>query len=273
LIKMETLRGFPYLPAFRRRRAKPGFAFAIAGLAPLVAFLSEGCYLASLMPAQRDSFVVAIDGPAGAGKSTVAKALARRLGYTFLDSGALYRAGAWAARRQGIDWSDSRGLGRLIRGLDIRFEGEANRITVNGEDVTEEIRRPDMSDGASQVSAFAEVREGLLTLQRRIGSRGRIVAEGRDMGTVVFPDARAKFFLTAPIEERARRRTLELAARGQPEEFQQVLTEMRQRDQRDSTRAVAPLRRADDAIEIDSGHLSPDEVVARMAALVCERGG
>lgn len=231
--------------------------------------------LARLMSAQAGSFVVAIDGPAGAGKSTVAKTLARRLGYTFLDSGALYRAGAWAARRRGIAWSDGRGLGQFIHDLDIRFDGrdDANRITVDGEDVTEEIRRPEISEGASQVSAFNEVRAGLLALQRRIGASGRVVAEGRDIGTVVFPDARAKFFLTAPIEERARRRAAELAASGRPQDFDVVLAEMRLRDQRDSTRAIAPLRRAKDAIEIDTASLTPEEVVGRMAALVRERGG
>jgi cytidylate kinase len=227
------------------------------------------------MSAQTDSFVVAIDGPAGAGKSTVAKGLARRLKYTFLDSGALYRACAWAARRRDIAWSDGRALGQLIHGLDIRFDdrGGASHIAVDGEDVSEEIRRPEISAGASQVSAFAEVRAGLLALQRRIGASGRVVAEGRDMGTVVFPDAHAKFFLTAPIEERARRRTLELAASGRPQDFDVVLAEMRLRDQRDSTRAVAPLRRAENAIEIDTADLSPEEVVARMATVVRERGG
>ena len=231
--------------------------------------------LARLMSAQVGSLVVAIDGPAGAGKSTVAKTLALRLGYTLLDSGALYRAGAWAARRRGIAWSDGRGLGQLIHDLDIRFDshGGANHVVVDGEDVSNEIRRPEISEGASQVSAFNEVRAGLLALQRRIGASGRVVAEGRDMGTVVFPDARAKFFLTAPIEERARRRAMELAASGRPQDFDVVLAEMRLRDQRDSTRAIAPLRRAEDAIEIDTAGLTPEEVVVRMATVVRERGG
>jgi len=231
--------------------------------------------VARLMCAQLPSFVVTIDGPAGAGKSTVAKALARRLGYTFLDSGALYRAGAWAARCRGIAWTDGPALGQLIQSLDIRFDSRAgtSTIAVDAEDVTFEIRRPEISDGASQVSAFPEVRQGLLALQRRIGASGRVVAEGRDMGTVVFPDARAKFFLTAPIEERARRRSQELAESGRPQDLDAVLAEMRMRDQRDSTRAIAPLRRADDAIEIDTGGLSPEEVVSRMASIVRERGG
>jgi len=242
---------------------------------PLWPLSGQAATLTGLMSAQADSFVVAIDGPAGAGKSTVAKSLSARLGYTFLDSGALYRAGAWAARRRGIAWSDSCALGQLIRNLAIRFVDRdgARRIEVDGDDVTEEIRRPEISEGASQVSAFVEVRAGLLALQRRIGSSGRVVAEGRDMGTVVFPDARTKFFVTAPIEERARRRTLELAASGRPQDFDVVLTEMRLRDERDSTRTVAPLRRAEDAIEIDTGGLNPEEVVSRMAAVVRERGG
>ncbi len=225
------------------------------------------------MSVKQGSFVVTIDGPAGAGKSTVAKALARSLGYTFLDSGALYRAAAWAAKRRGVAWSDGPALGVLVHGLDIRFVGEANAITVDGQDVSAEIRHPEISQGASQVSAFPEVRAGLLAQQRRMGENGRVVAEGRDMGTVVFPKAGAKFFLVAPIEERAKRRALELAEKGQAQDLQSVIEEMRERDQRDSTRAVAPLRRADDAVEIDTGGLTPGEVVARMAEVVRTRGG
>ena len=221
------------------------------------------------------SFVVTIDGPAGAGKSTVAKALARSLGYTYLDSGALYRAGAWAAQARGVSWADGPALGALMEKLDIRFEdrGEVCVIFVDGQDVTNEIRRPDISQGASRVSAFPEVRAALLDLQRRMGRDGRVVAEGRDMGTVVFPNADTKFFLVAPIEERARRRALELAEKGQLQDLQAVMAEMRQRDQRDSTREVAPLRRAEDAIEIDTGGLCVAEVVARMAKVVRARGG
>jgi CMP/dCMP kinase len=220
-------------------------------------------------------FVVAIDGPAGAGKSTAAKKLAARLGYAFLDTGAIYRAVALVARRRGIDWGDAEAVARVAHGIDIAFvpRGEVNTVMVEGQDVTRDIRTPEMSDGASKVSAHGPVRAALLDLQRRLASASSIVAEGRDMGTVVFPDAGAKFFLTASPEERARRRTQELVAAGRPADPAAVLQDMLERDQRDSTRAVAPLRRADDAVEIDSGGLTPDQVVQKMAEIVASRGG
>jgi cytidylate kinase len=221
------------------------------------------------------SFVVAIDGPAGAGKSTAARKLAARLGYAFLDTGAIYRTVALAARRAGIDWADGPAVARLAAGLGISFVPEAgvNRVLLDGGDVTSEIRTPEISDGASRVSAHGEVRAALLGLQRRLGAAGGVVAEGRDVGTVVFPDAPAKFFLTASEGERARRRAAELTAAGRQADAAAVLREMQERDQRDSTRAVAPLRKAADAIEVDSSGLTPDEVVERMAAEVRSRGG
>jgi cytidylate kinase len=227
------------------------------------------------MDARSKTFVVAIDGPAGAGKSTAAKKLAARLGYAFLDTGAIYRAVALVARRRGIDWADAEGVAGVAQGIDIAFvpRGEVNTVMVEGQDVTKDIRTPEMSDGASKVSAHGPVRAALLDLQRRLAASSSIVAEGRDMGTVVFPDAGAKFFLTASAEERARRRTQELAAAGRPADPGAVLQDMLERDQRDSTRAVAPLRRADDALEIDSGGLTPDQVVQRMAEVVASRGG
>jgi CMP/dCMP kinase len=220
-------------------------------------------------------FVVAIDGPAGAGKSTVARALASRLGYTFLDTGALYRAVALVAERGQIPWDAGPQLGALVKTLEIVFvrDKDRNRILADSRDVTDEIRRPEISEGASRVSALPEVRAGLLDVQRRVAAHADVVAEGRDVGTVVFPSAQAKFFLIANLETRARRRTLELQASGRPAVFAEVLAEMQTRDARDSGRTVAPLRRADDAVEIDSSLATPDEVLERMVAIVRTRGG
>ncbi len=220
-------------------------------------------------------FVVAIDGPAGAGKSTVARALAVRLGYTFLDTGALYRTVALVAQVRGIPWDDGARLGALAKGLAIVFarDGERTRILADTREVTNEIRQPDISDGASKVSALPEVRAGLLDMQRRVAAQADVVAEGRDIGTVVFPWAPAKFFLIANLETRAQRRTLELRTSGRPANLDEVLAEMRARDARDCGRAVSPLRRAEDAVEIDTTRATPDEIVVRMMAIVKERGG
>ncbi len=220
-------------------------------------------------------FVVAIDGPAGSGKSTVARALADRLGYTFLDTGALYRTVALMAKRQGIPWDDGLRLGKLAGELDIVFvRGDGKtRILANQSDVTDEIRTAEISQGASKVSALPAVRAGLLDLQRNVAAKANVVAEGRDVGTVVFPSAQAKFFLVANASTRAERRTLELQAAGRPAIFTDVLAEMQERDARDSQRAVAPLRPADDAMEIDSSNASPEEVLERMLSVVRQRGG
>jgi cytidylate kinase len=180
---------------------------------------------------------------------------------------------ALRARERGVAWDDGPGVAALADGIDIAFrlDGVVNRVTLNGRDVTSEIRTPEMSDGASRVSALPEVRAALLGLQRRIGAAGGVVVEGRDVGTVVFPQAEAKFFLTANTDERARRRVAELAAAGKPADAEQTRAEIVARDTRDSTRAAAPLRKADDAIEIDSSTLSPDAVVERMAQIVESR--
>jgi cytidylate kinase len=201
--------------------------------------------------------------------------LAQRLGYTLLDTGAIYRIMALRARQQGIPWEDGAGVAALAAGLEITFrlEGDVNRVFADGADVSADIRTPDISDGASRVSALPEVRAALLGLQRRIGAAGNVVVEGRDIGTVVFPDAEAKFFLTATTDERARRRTAELAASGRPADPDQTRAEIVARDERDSNRAAAPLRKADDAIAIDSSALGPVEVVDRMAAVVRARAG
>src|SRR5450755_2382412 len=217
--------------------------------------------------------IVAIDGPAGAGKSTAARMLAGALGYALLDTGALYRVMALRARERGIAWDDGPGVASLAEGLSISFklDGSVNRVFADGQDLGTTIRTPEISDGASRVSALPDVRAALLGLQRRIGAAGGVVVEGRDIGTVVFPHAEAKFFLTASADERARRRVAELRAAGRPAELDTTRAELVARDERDSTRAAAPLRKADDAIEIDSSALNPTEVVDRMAALVVER--
>ena len=219
--------------------------------------------------------VVTIDGPAGAGKSTVAKQLARALGYRLLDTGAIYRAVALVAEQRGVAWSDGDACGAIARALEITFDfvGADNHVAVAGEDVTLAIRTPAISSGASQVSAHPAVRAGLLELQRRLGAGGGVVVEGRDTGTVVFPRAEAKFFLTASEDERARRRVAELRAAGQAVDPDQTLREIRERDQRDASRDVAPMRPADDALVIDSSTQTIEQVVKSLAAVVAERAG
>jgi cytidylate kinase len=220
--------------------------------------------------------VVAIDGPAGAGKSTVSKRLARRLGYRLLDTGAIYRAVALVAGERGIAWDDAAGCAATAAGLEIDFAfggDEVNRVFVAGRDVSQAIRTPAISQGASRVSALPDVRAALLGLQRRLGQAGGVVAEGRDIGTVVFPDAGAKFFLVASPGERARRRAEELRAGGQPVDEEAVRREVEERDRRDSERAAAPLRRAEDALLVDSSGRTIDEVVGEMEAVVRARGG
>jgi len=220
-------------------------------------------------------FIVASDGPAGAGKSTASRRLAARLGFAMVDTGAIYRAVALAASRAGVAFDDDRGLERLLPSLAIHFDPPpagnpeaGQRVLLGGEDVSALIRTPPMSLGASAVSARPVVRAGLLELQRRLaaapGNRGAVL-EGRDIGTVVFPDADAKFFLSARPEVRARRRFEELRAKGDPATFEQVLADQLKRDRDDSQRAVAPLRAAADAVTVDTSDLSLDEVVERLA--------
>jgi CMP/dCMP kinase len=217
--------------------------------------------------------VVTIDGPAGAGKSSVAKQLARRLGYRLLDTGAIYRAVALACRERDVAWSDANGCAEVARDLDIRFDfvGDTNHVFVAGNDVTAQIRTPEVSQGASQVSAHPPVRAALLELQRRLAAGGGVVVEGRDTGTVVFPQAEAKFFLTANDEERARRRTAELAAAGKPVDLDATLREIRERDQRDASRDVAPMVPAADAQLVDSSTQTLEEVVDSLTRAVAAK--
>ncbi len=204
--------------------------------------------------------LIVIDGPAGAGKSTVARRVARHFGLPVLDTGAIYRTLALAARERGIAWSDEPGLVALAADLPIRFEAGGDdgrpRVFFAGREVTPEIRTPEISDGSSQVSAHPTVRERLLAIQRRLGAEG-CVAEGRDLGTVVFPDAPHKFFLTASDAVRAARRHAELAGA----DLGEVHRELVRRDERDRSRAAAPLARAEDAVLLDSSDLTLDEVV------------
>ncbi|GAB4260334.1 (d)CMP kinase [Deferrisoma sp.] len=215
--------------------------------------------------------VVAIDGPSGAGKSTVARAVARALGWTYVDTGAMYRAVGLKADREGVALDDDAGLDALCRMTRIEFREDAegqNRIFLDGEDVSEAIREHRVSDLASRVSARKPVREAMGRYQRRLGERSPSVLEGRDIGTVIFPDARVKVFLTASAEERARRRTEELRQRGQEVAYERVLADIEARDRNDSSRAHAPLRPAEDAVVIDTTGLPVEEVVARIVNLV-----
>jgi cytidylate kinase len=220
-----------------------------------------------------DHLVVAIDGPAGAGKSTVARQLARRLGFFLLDTGAIYRSLAFFAEQKGVDWQDGAGLARLAATLPIRFGrgSEDGQVFLAGASVTSQIRTPAISQGASQVSAHPEVRKALLTLQRQLAATGSCVVEGRDIGTVVLPDAPVKIFLTASAEVRAGRRFDELVARGVSADREATLREQQERDRRDETRATAPLRRADDAVLVDTSDMPLDEVVAALESLCRDR--
>ncbi len=225
------------------------------------------------MAAARARPIVAIDGPAGAGKSTLARKLAEALGYVLVDTGAMYRSVALAAKRAGAGFDEAAKVGaiawRLVEGHALVFERDpvlGVRVKLSGEDVSEAIRTPDISQGASLVSAHREVRDALLDLQRLAGKDGGVVLEGRDIGTVVFPDAEVKFFLTASPETRAKRRHAELVAKGQATSLDETLADVKRRDAQDEGREVAPLKKADGAIEVDTTALSIDETLARMLA-------
>lgn len=219
--------------------------------------------------------VIAIDGPAGAGKSTVALRVAQSLGFVLVDTGALYRGVALAARERGVAWTDAAALGTLTEQLNLSFEARADgapRLLIDGKDRSEEIRTPELSMGASDVSKHPQVRAALLGLQRRLGRDGGVVLEGRDIGTVVFPDAEAKVFLTASDETRAARRVNDLAARGITADLQQTLEEIRARDAQDSGRAVAPLKPADDALIVDTTQMGFDAVVTHLVTIARSKG-
>jgi cytidylate kinase len=217
--------------------------------------------------------IVAIDGPSGAGKSTVARLLSERLGYLYIDTGAMFRAVALAVKRALISPDDEGALQQLCHGLRISFtrDSKGYRVLANGEDVSEAIRTPEISQLTSKISTRKAVRDILLHEQRRMGRSGNVVLEGRDIGSVVFPDAEVKFFLSASAEERGRRRFLELREKGENVTVEQTIAEVAARDTRDEQREVAPLRMADDAILIDSTGVSIEEVLARMERIVREK--
>jgi cytidylate kinase len=210
--------------------------------------------------------IIAIDGPSAAGKSTLAKRLAQDLGFTYLDTGGMYRALALKVLREGIDISNDESVTELIGRTDIDLVATDGKLKVllDGEDVSHEIRTPEVSQMASKASALKVVRRWMLVLQRGFGRRGNVVAEGRDIGTVVFPDAEVKIYLDATVQERARRRVEELRKAGRQVSLDETLREMGERDKRDSERDLAPLRKANDAIAIDSTSLDAEALAQRV---------
>jgi cytidylate kinase len=214
--------------------------------------------------------IIAIDGPSGAGKSTLAKRLAKDLGFIYLDTGAMYRALALKVLREAVDLADDGHLAALVKSTEIDLQENSGRLQVllDGQDVAADIRTPEVSQMASKVSAVKAVRARMLELQRAMGQRGSVVAEGRDIGTVIFPQAEVKIFLDASVQERARRRYAELKASDGRVDFTATLREMEERDQRDSERDLAPLRRAEDALLIDSSRVDADEVALMVLAKI-----
>lgn len=222
---------------------------------------------------KRKRLTIAIDGPSGAGKSTVARSLARRLGYLYIDTGGMYRSVALRAKEKGISPEDEWSLNQLASSLRITFitSGEQTHVRCDGEDITEAIRTPEISLFASTISKQEGVREALVQMQREMGKGGGVVLEGRDIGTVVFPDADVKFYLDAESDERVRRRYHEMVEKGMKVDFKETQEELIQRDHHDTHRVHSPLKKAGDAVFIDSTHWSVEEVVEEMVRIVKER--
>ena len=213
-------------------------------------------------------YSIAIDGPAGAGKSTIAKAVAKSLGYYYVDTGALYRGLAFGLMQKGVPFADEKAVEKEIQNLDVEllYENGVQKVFCNGTDCSTLIRTSEIGEGASVISQYASVREKLLDLQRNVARQHSCVMDGRDIGSVVLPHANKKFFLTASPEVRARRRTLEFREKGEPANYENILEEVKKRDERDMNRAVAPLKQVEDAIFIDSSDLNIEEVVDRILA-------
>lgn len=216
--------------------------------------------------------VVAIDGPAGAGKSTIAKLAAEKLGYAYIDTGAMYRSVAWKFLQTGKAFDEDfiNGLSKTML-IDFKPEAKINRVFVDGTEVTDAIRTPEVTAIVSRVAAIGAVREAMVDQQRRMGEAGGVLMDGRDIGTVVFPNAQLKIFLTASVEERARRRYAEMVAKGQQVDLQQLQADIAERDKQDSERAISPLRQAEDALLLDTSDMGISEVTDRILQLVQER--
>ncbi len=227
---------------------------------------------------EKQQEIVTIDGPSGVGKSTVSRKLAKILGFTYLDTGAMYRGLAWYLYAMKVSLDDEKAIDQKLDNFELELLPASSArddvgVLVNGKDVSYEIRSPKITMAASEVSALAVVRSRLTALQQQIGKKGRIVAEGRDTGTVVFPRAAYKFYLDAALEERARRRVQQLRDKGQVFDEDLIVAQLRQRDQNDSERTLAPLKKAEDAHLVDTTHISIDQVIAKIIAIIEEKRG
>lgn len=221
------------------------------------------------------AFNIAIDGPAGAGKSTIAKTLAKELGYVYVDTGAMYRAMAYYFLQQGIDKDDEAGITAAVDGADvtIRYEEGAQQVLLNGENVTGSLRTEQVGNMASATSIYPAVRTKLVALQQKLAKTTDVIMDGRDIGTCVLPDAQVKIYLTASVETRADRRYKELIEKGETADLAKIAADIEERDYRDMHREMSPLRQAEDALLVDSSEMSIDEVVAAIRAIAAEKRG
>jgi cytidylate kinase len=219
------------------------------------------------------AFNIAIDGPAGAGKSTIAKTLAKELGYVYVDTGAMYRALAYFFLQQGIEKDDEDAISEAVQRADvtIRYEDGAQQVLLNGENVTAYLRTEQVGNMASATSVYGAVRTKLVALQQKLARTSDVIMDGRDIGTCVLPDAQVKIYLTASVETRAKRRFDELTAKGEPADLPEIAADIEDRDYRDMHRELSPLKQAEDAVLVDSSHMSIDQVVTRIMQIVKER--